>query len=98
GTAVTRRRAPALHPSLHFGADEVAREFPVYASQPGSLPHHATLGSSWSLAFAVRVFIRGDRRKVSVAASSSLRLACRTRRRSDCRGEVDACASALPRG
>ena len=38
-----------------FEARRAAYALPVYASQPGSPPNHATLGSGWSLPFAGRV-------------------------------------------
>ncbi len=37
-----------------FEAQRAAYPLPVYASQPGAPPHHATLGSGWSPPFAGR--------------------------------------------
>ncbi len=39
---------------------DAACVLPVYASQPGLPPHHATLGSGWSLAFAGRAHPAGS--------------------------------------
>jgi hypothetical protein len=44
----------ALACGYDFEARRAAYALPVYASQPGSPPHHATLGSGWSLPFAGR--------------------------------------------
>jgi hypothetical protein len=52
--------------------NHTACTLPVYASQPGLPPVHATLGSAWSPAFAGRGYPAGFLRKVSVTFSHGI--------------------------
>ena len=55
------------------GLNHAACTLPVYASQGGSLRHHATLGTGWWPTFAGRDWVpAGLRRKVSEISTTSL--------------------------
>lgn len=56
-SALTTRKISELNPA--------ACVLPVYASQPGSPPHHATLGSGWVTPLPGRVVLLGPNLKVS---------------------------------
>jgi hypothetical protein len=76
-SALATIRLTGLHPT--------ACTLPVYASQPGSLPHHATLGSGWWPTFAGRGSppqgsTEGFRHHEPSMASSSSRFSWRTDR------------------
>ena len=52
GAAAAQKTTTALAFSFVSRLYHTARALPVYASQPGSPPDHATLGTDWLLAFA----------------------------------------------
>ena len=69
GTAAAQKTTAAPASSFISRLNHTARTLPVYASQPGSPPNHATLGSGWSPAFAGRDCPAGFLCKVSVMSS-----------------------------
>jgi hypothetical protein len=69
GAAAARKTTAAPASCFISRLNHTAHTLPVYASQPGLPPSHATLGSGWSPAFAGRARPAGFLCKVSVMSS-----------------------------